>query len=781
MSFQISPGVNTSEIDLTTRVPAVGTTTGCLVGPARWGEANVRSLVDSELTYLNEFWRPDNNCASTWFTISNFFSYSTACWFTRVVGPAAKNATADASGILIQNEDDYLNNYGGGQGAVGNWAARWAGDMGNSITVSMADKDSYGTWAYKTSFNGAPGTSPYVAKNGGLNDELHVVVVDSQGLWTGTKGSVLERYGYVSKSAVAKAADGSTIYYADVINRKSSKVWWMDHPVGSNWGDDAKTTYSTLATILALTAPSGSFTVGETVSYSTTVTLSSAPLTTAVATCPSGSVSGGVIATGTSSLTLSSGGTGYLSAPTVVFSGPGSGATATATVSGGIVTAINVTSGGTGYSTPPTISFTTPGTGATASATINGTTGKITAITVVAGGTGYPSGTRVVIAGPGTGATATTTVGSGIITAITLTAGGTGYLTKSGVVTDWSTPNLTIVPTAGAFADTDVVTGQTSAAHGVVNSVTGGAITDVLAGGVDDNANVTDGAIILGYDLYKSGDDVDISLVMSADHSVAVAEEIINICEFRKDCVAFLSPPLSTALNNAGHEAVDIVAYRDTLPESSYSIMDSGWKFQYDKYNDVYRWVPLNGDIAGLCVRTDVLRDAWWSPAGFNRGQIKNVIRLAWNPRQAYRDILYAGGVNPVITTTGEGTILYGDKTMLAKPSAFDRINVRRLFIVLEKAISTAAKYSLFEFNDKFTRASFVNMVEPFLRGVKGRRGIYDYRVVCDETNNTPEIIDGNQFVGDIYVKPARSINFIQLNFVAVRTGVAFDEIVGTF
>jgi phage tail sheath protein FI len=209
--------------------------------------------------------------------------------------------------------------------------------------------------------------------------------------------------------------------------------------------------------------------------------------------------------------------------------------------------------------------------------------------------------------------------------------------------------------------------------------------------------------------------------------------------------------------------------------------MDSGYKYMYDRYNDIYRWVPLNGDIAGLCVRTDNTNDAWWSPAGFNRGNIKNVVKLAWNPRKAERDVLYPAGVNPVVTFPGQGTVLFGDKTLQAKPSAFDRINVRRLFIVLEKAISTASKYSLFEFNDAFTRAQFKNLVTPYLRTIQGRRGITDFLVVCDETNNTPAIIDSNQFVGDIYIKPARSINFIQLNFVAVGTGVQFSEVVGKF
>jgi phage tail sheath protein FI len=212
---------------------------------------------------------------------------------------------------------------------------------------------------------------------------------------------------------------------------------------------------------------------------------------------------------------------------------------------------------------------------------------------------------------------------------------------------------------------------------------------------------------------------------------------------------------------------------------SSYAVLDTGYKYQYDKYNDQYVWVPLNGDIAGLCARTDLTDDPWWSPAGFIRGQIKNTVKLAFSPRRTDRDNLYKSGVNPVCAFPGQGTLLYGDKTALAKPSAFDRINVRRLFIVLEKAIATASKYQLFEFNDGFTRAQFVGMVTPFLRDVRGRRGITDFMVICDETNNTGEVIDTNRFIADIYIKPARSINYITLNFIATRTGVAFSEIAG--
>jgi phage tail sheath protein FI len=300
-----------------------------------------------------------------------------------------------------------------------------------------------------------------------------------------------------------------------------------------------------------------------------------------------------------------------------------------------------------------------------------------------------------------------------------------------------------------------------------------------LSGGADGTISTAN--VVTAYDSFDSAESVDIALVISGPANATIATDLISMCESRKDCLVFLSPERSDVVNNPGDEVTDTVAYRNTLTSSSYAVLDGNWKYQYDKYNDVYRWVPLNGDIAGLCARTDLERDPWFSPGGLNRGIIKNVIKLAYNPTKTNRDDLYVKGINPVVSFQGEGTVLFGDKTMLSKPSAFDRINVRRLFIVLEKAISRAARFSLFEFNDQFTRAQFVALVEPFLRDVQGRRGITDFRVVCDETNNTGEVIDRNEFVGDIYIKPARSINFIQLNFVAVRTGVSFDEVVGQF
>ena len=307
------------------------------------------------------------------------------------------------------------------------------------------------------------------------------------------------------------------------------------------------------------------------------------------------------------------------------------------------------------------------------------------------------------------------------------------------------------------------------------------AVTITLSGGVDD-LTATDGQLQTAFEIFANDELYDISLIALGKASAAVATYVINsVAEVRKDCVVFVSPQNTSSgdvIIGTGSAAVTAInAYRDLLPSSSYAVIDSGYKYQYDRYNDKYRYVPLNGDIAGLCARTDLTDDPWYSPGGYNRGQIKNVVKLAVNPGKTERDNLYKNGVNPVVNFPGQGTVLFGDKTLLRKPSSFDRINVRRLFIVLEKAIATAAKFQLFEFNDSFTRAQFKNLVEPFLRDVQGRRGVTDFRVKCDDTNNTGEVIDRNEFVADIFIKPNRSINFITLNFIAARSSVSFEEI----
>ena len=305
--------------------------------------------------------------------------------------------------------------------------------------------------------------------------------------------------------------------------------------------------------------------------------------------------------------------------------------------------------------------------------------------------------------------------------------------------------------------------------------------SESLSGGADGSA-VTDGQLKTAYEKFNDADTVDVGLIIAGPSGSSThIDNLITIAENRKDCVVFASPQRSDVVNvaNSNTQTTNVTGFFDGIRSTSYAVFDSGYKYTYDRYNDVYRYVPLNGDIAGLAARTDILADAWYSPAGYNRGVIRGAAKLAYNPTKQQRDDLYTSRVNPVATFSGQGTVLFGDKTGLGSPSAFDRINVRRLFIILEKAISTASKFQLFEFNDEFTRANFRNIVEPFLREVQGRRGITDFLVVCDETNNTGEVIDRNEFVAEIFVKPARSINFITLSFVATRTGVSFEEVAG--
>ena len=301
-----------------------------------------------------------------------------------------------------------------------------------------------------------------------------------------------------------------------------------------------------------------------------------------------------------------------------------------------------------------------------------------------------------------------------------------------------------------------------------------------LSGG-SDGSTVTVGQRKTAYEKFQDAETVDIGLIIGGTCSATHIDNLITIAENRKDAIAFVSPERADVVNvtSANTQTLNVIDAYSSIRSSSYVVFDSGYKYQYDRYNDVYRYVPLNGDMAGLAARTDLIADSWYSPAGFNRGNVRGAVKLAYNPNKTQRDDLYRSRINPVVTFPGQGTVLFGDKTGLSAPSAFDRINVRRLFITLEKAISTASKFQLFEFNDEFTRANFRNIVEPFLREVQGRRGITDFLVVCDETNNTGDVIDRNEFVAEIFIKPARSINFITLTFVATRTGVSFEEIAG--
>jgi hypothetical protein len=322
--------------------------------------------------------------------------------------------------------------------------------------------------------------------------------------------------------------------------------------------------------------------------------------------------------------------------------------------------------------------------------------------------------------------------------------------------------------------------------HGLVGISTTGALSASL------------GSLSSGYDLFENTDNytVDFLLMGSAAYDIsttqALANKLISVAELRKDAVAFISPYRAAAITDTSSQTSatvnstsaitdNVISFYSPITSSSYAVFDSGYKYMYDRFSDTFRYVPMNGDLAGLCARNDINNFPWYSPAGTTRGAILNAVKLAYNPSKSQRDRLYSNRINPVIFSPGSGIVLFGDKTGLAKASAFDRINVRRLFVYLENAISKAARDQLFEFNDEITRTNFVNTVEPFLRDVQAKRGIFDYVVVCDETNNTAAVIDNNEFVADIYIKPARSINFIGLTFVATKTGVDFEEVIGNF
>lgn len=749
MAYALSPGVTWSEIDLTTIVPSVSTSVGAFAGHFRWGPLYEIMDVGNEDDLVKKVYKPHDDNFVDFFTCANFLSYSNALRIVRTANTeGALNATAGGVGLLIQNKHQYEMEYENFAAAdeLGLFAARYPGVIGNSLKVSMfcasGDEDSYKSWEYFQEFDSVPGTSKYVADRGGRNDELHLVVIDEDGKFTGRPGTILEKFGYLSKAADALNFDGTPDYYVNVISQSSNYIYIINEPV---------------------------------INYANV-----------------------------ESVTVREGGRGYFSANNVsITGGVGSGATANIVCNAaGSVVRVDVKNRGDQYYLTDSLHLVAPS-GQDAVITIGsvGPTGNANTVSITNAGKWYSNANNVVLSGgTGSGLTANISVNAnGGIVAVDIApaanSAGINYVANDMVYVVQVVPSDLIVNMQAAANAEGVIWGNP--AEGTVFTEPQAEYTFSLDGGADGLPSDID--VIAGYDMFANPDDTDVSLIMTGAHSRDVCAYVVDnivggslpatgdmtmkaVGSGRRDCVAFLSPQMEDVVNNSGSETQDVIAYRNSLNfSSSYAVMDCNWKKQLDKYNGKYRWVPLNGDIAGLCAYTDYLRDPWWSPAGFNRGHIKNVVNLAWNPKMNNRDDLYQNGINPVVNFKGEGPILYGDKTMLTKPSAFDRINVRRLFIVVEKAIVKAAKYSLFEFNDEFTRAQFVALIEPYLRDVKGRRGIYDFKVVCDESNNTPTVIDRNEFIGDIYIKPARSINFIHLNFVAVATGVAFSEVIGRF
>jgi hypothetical protein len=575
-----SPAVVVKEIDLTGGVPNVQSTTGAIVGNFRWGPVAQRISVGNEATLVDTFATPDSATTVDFHSAQYFLRYSSSLQVVREATSAAKNARStkgqlatDSDASLptefIKNDLDWLAQQAALDSDSHTFIAKYPGVLGNTLKVSIcpSNDSAFDAWSYASSFDKAPDTSSYVNDRNAVDDEIHVAVIDAEGKFTGTRGSVLETYPFLSVASDAKNADGTNNYALDVINERSDYVWL------AGWDSD--------------------------------------------------------------------------------------------------------------YS-----------------------------------------------------------------------AAGAGTAVDSGDDFSLTTP---------AVVDHYLRKGTNSGALGTSEYLT-------------------------GFDLFEDRDQVEVdfmiapSMVGTTDQVTVVNDLVSTAQSLRKDCIVCASPARDdvVGLINSADITNNIVITANQYTNSSYLVADNNFLKVYDKYNDQYIYIPAASSTAGICAATDLNRAPWFSPAGNRRGQYLGITALAWTPNKPQRDALYKVDVNPVANIPGQGTLLYGDKTMLGRPSAFDRINVRRLFLILERAIGRAAQQVLFEFNDEFTRAEFVNIVEPVLREVQGRRGITDFRVICDETNNTPAIVDRNEFIANIFIKPARSINYVTLNFVAVRTGVDFEEVVGT-
>ena len=691
MPFQVSPGVNVSEIDLTTTVPAVATTTGAIAAGFQWGPVEDPVLVSSQTELIDRFSKPSNNYFEGFFTASNFLSYGNALYVTRGVSNAAYNAIT--------------NDYGD-----------------NTTQIKNAD-------AYDVGATGAASNTEFIAKYpGALGNSLKISVCSSANQYSKniTESSVETEAGVAIDALEANIANGANTLVVTVKNV------------------DTEGGFVTLAN-------SGINEILNDIQVGEFIKIGNSSIGTQYLQVKS-----------KGSASLGSNSTAHFATANIEFESKNTlGAASNQSNIERFWEYYNVVSGA-----PSRSQF---------FAERNANTSLNDSLhVVVEDEDGIISGVAGQVLEVFENLSRTTDAKTDV-------GNDNYYKTVLRDRSNWvyygqESSALSGKSTTAALTDSNVTVENAENFSFVAGS----------DGAAESSADIL-GGIQLALDKYKNKEEIDISIMMTGKtmggtNGTQVANYIIdNITSVRKDCVACVSPEYADVVSTATIDRTqNIVDFRNSLTSSSFAILDSGYKYQYDKFSDVYRWVPLNGDIGGTIARTDLDRDFFFSPAGLQRGSIKNVIKLAWNPDKADRDLLYQNDINPVVTFPGSGVILFGDKTLLGRPSAFDRINVRRLFITLEKAIERAAQSLLFEFNDEFTRAQFKNLVEPFLRDIQGRRGIYDFKVVCDETNNTGSVIDRNEFVGDIFIKPARSINFIQLNFVAVRTGVEFSEVVGS-
>lgn len=781
MAFQVSPGINVSEIDLTTIVPSVATTVGGIASYYEWGPADRVILIDTPKNYRQLFGDPKSWNYKQWFTGSNFLGYGRSLLVVRKTHDDAKNSVAQS--VSYTQTADITASLTGTIGITfgGANASTFVGGL--TTTSGNVNNTVYFAPATASAASLAVVTGPaYLGLTVSSKSGTYVVFnVTPSYTNEGLSGSVYE-FGNVSEGN-----------YEETTNLKVVKFF-------DNFSYVAAATGSS-SVIFGYTGSTTSapFEFGSELGYA-------GGLTSAF-----GASSNNITETASITWTLPSGyfnGSGPVNATRYIANSSGLtssdyyGVFAKYPGNKGNSLKVSLFLGGstaayedwTWYKTQNII-------GQAPESTTN--------LQTLAGQETYDQFHLVVIDEDGLFTGQKNTVlerfsnvslfpqarsDSGSVTYYkSIINNASEYVFIGGDETP-SDPISDFEKNFGLTSGTISVTNTYVVSYGsnllFTNASTNFSLDMSLVGGTGEQGTnethelvvepqSTTNAVVKGYNLFEDSETVNVSLLMAGQiHDATQLGHLKDIAEtVRKDCVVFVSTDNTDDSQTENQKKDKCIATKNAVGSSSYVFIDSGYKYQYDQYNDRYRWVPLNGDIAGLVARTDLTNDPWFSPAGLNRGQVRNSIKLAFNPSQTFRDTIYPKGINPVISVPGQGTILFGDRTALSKPSAFDRINVRRLFIVLEKAIAAASKFSLFEFNDAFTRQQFRNLVEPFLRDIKARRGIFDWKVVCDETNNTPEMIDRNEFAADIYIKPTRTINFIQLNFIATRTGLSFEEV----
>jgi phage tail sheath protein FI len=767
MATQLSPSIAIVEKDFTTIVPQVASSFGGLVGRFAKGPISEPVLISSFSQYVEVFGKPTAGNYQEWYAGAEFLKYANKMWCVRPEAASALNATTGNKGSLVTNK----------------------------TTFDTLNADPTANFPYAD-------VGEFVAKSAGLGaNSLQVYMIDA-GTWKEFKAwADANSFSYPNQVSLAK-------YFAQPPRTSA----FVEARSESGSGSSLRTVV-TLGSISSVEILDSGFKF-NTGAYIEVAGTGGAELVPVLAD--------GVIR----NVEILSGGAGYSDGVHTVATGgaagAGSGATVTYTVSSGVITSAVLTSetvgttirkkGGTGYSLTPFTQNVSGGVGGVLRFTAYDD--AIYSITINNGGSGYgvvaPSAMVfdsnkndemhiLIVDTDGSVSGVRNQVlerfeGLSKASNGKLTNGADNYYinvinTRSSYVYAVNAPTQLSVGgnevSWGATVE-DVYASNKSFKTMVSASLTTGNVVSgfynrKLAGGVSGTAP-SDYQIKQAYNLLADVDNYDVNLFLTGAYSTDVIRHVVeNVVYSRKDAMAFISPhknglPLSKMQDLLDFKNIEL-ALADQY--AMYAVMDTGFKYIGDSFSNTYRWVPMNGDTAGLCARVDEEADPWWSPAGYNRGGVKNVIKLAYNPNLSERDVLYPKGINPIITIPGSGTLLFGDRTMTSKPSAFDRINVRRLFNILEKAISIAARYKLFEFNDTFTRAQFVSMVEPFLRNIQGRRGITDFRVVCDATNNGGDVVDSNRFVAAIYVKPARSINFITLEFIATSTGVDFSTVIG--